>query len=263
MSSAVTSFGLKIENFTRYNTNDLIALINRYESLLLQHGYREKATYLPVVRNPNNDGEGKFVFRDYAPTSPYTERYHWSGHHRVSKRERNYCYSDRDYRSDGGEVAIIPPGKIYVDPIEALTSMEADEPSIPSDMLTKLWMTIGETYVEDHGRRDEKTSLAARSVPTDLSVRITMKRAAKRPKEAAAQVARGHLGNKLWTVTYYQERGTRELTRALRGIKIVNKHAARAGMPEVDASQLEEMLKTLDELTSTARKYKDHVNSGR
>jgi hypothetical protein len=139
--------------------------------------------------------------------------------------------------------------------------MEADEPSIPSDMLTKLWMTINETYLEGHQRRDEKTSLAARSVPTDLSVRITTKRASRRPKEAAAQVARKQLGNKLWTVTYYQERGAREIARALRGIKIANKHAARAGMPEVDASQLEELLKTLDELTSTAQKYKDHVNS--
>jgi len=261
MSSAVTSFGLKIENFTRYNTNDLLALINRYESLLLQHGLRNTATYFPEERNPNSESEGKFLIRDYAPSSPYTDRYKWNGRLRETTRERNYCYSDRDYRCDGGEIAIIPPGKIYVDPIEALTSMEADEPSIPSDMLTKLWMTINETYLEGHQRRDEKTSLAARSVPTDLSVRITTKRASRRPKEAAAQVARKQLGNKLWTVTYYQERGARELTRALRGITIANKHAARAGMPEVDASQLEELLKTLDELTSTARKYKDHVNS--
>lgn len=261
MSSAVSSFGMKIVNFTRYNTDDLLALINRWESLLLTHGFREKAKFFPEVPTSDNDKYGTFTFRDYAPSNPFTDRYFWNGRHRESKRERNYCYADRDYRCDGGEIAIIPPSKIYVDPIEALTSMEADEPHIPSEMLTKLWMTIGSTYLEEHKRRDEKEALAVRSVPTDLIVRISTKRATRRPKAASVQIARQKLGSKLWSVHYYQERSARELSRALKGMKIANKHAVRAGMPELEVAQIEQMIQTLEEMGRSSRKYKDHVLS--
>jgi hypothetical protein len=258
MADTTTTFGMTIKNYTRYNTEDLLALANRWEKTLLDNGHRSLATLKPPVIRPDHPNDGKIIFRDYSPTHPFTERRVWSGHRSEVVRERNYAYTHTNYSSDGGEIAIILPGKIYVDPIEALTSMSADEPQIPFDMFKTLWRRISDMYLAE--RRDEAVrKLNERSVPTDLAVRLSEKRGAKRPKADGITVAREKLRSKLWTVVYYQERSVKEIERAIRGMVIANRHATRGEMPTLDEDRLRALLVELRDMTSTSRKYREHL----
>jgi len=249
-----------IQNYTRYNTEDLLALANRWEKTLVENGRRTPSGgFLPVAPNQIPAESGKITIRDYSPSSPFTERRFWNGSRSESVRERNYAYSEGGYRTDGGEVAIILPGKIYVDLVEALTSMGEDEPTIPFDMLKTVWRKLASMYGDP--RSDENMKLNERTVPTDLNVRIEAKRESKRPKIEAVLAARLKLRAKLWSVVYYQTRSVREVERALRCIAVANRHAARGGMPVIDAERYEAILIELRELADTSRAYRNHVTS--
>lgn len=104
----------EIINTTRYNTEDIVGVFNRYEELLLRSG-------VAVSANRNRE-HGQVKLGDYSPKFLSYERNVWTPN--GFQRETVPCYvrgpmtTTRHLR----DVGLVRPSKLYENPVEALSA---------------------------------------------------------------------------------------------------------------------------------------------
>jgi hypothetical protein len=261
MSNLYSTSGVHIVNYTRYNTEDLLALVNAVEEGLKQQGCREAGFAWTGGNQP------QIVFRDYSTKIMWVRqsRYDEAANKYVSSQVRNYVETSSSWNRIGGELAVVPPGKIHEDPLEALTAMSGDGAQrIPAAMLGDLWRGLiqfypvaRETQVSPSYPNHSGTSageVLAKKVPSRMGVRIEDRRGEKRPASDRNAKSRNNCRQRLTSATYYAKRAKDDAERASRDIAIAERHAAKMGHSlEIDMKELEDAMSIIDFYVSSIR----------
>jgi hypothetical protein len=180
----------EIKNYTRYNTEDLLALFDAAESELRGRGLSPQR-----VESPYRMGviDAVVSFKDYSPSDSFTTKSHWDNDARryISYELRRYVKEVETWKPSPN-IRLIPPSKIYTNPMEALASTAGDE-VIPRAMMEALAERIATLY---RGGAEIVALLAG------MTVRIMPKRAATVDKAEKERVARD-AARKTWGESSY------------------------------------------------------------
>lgn len=193
----------EIKNYTRYNTEDLLALFEAAESELRGKG-------LSPQRVESHYGLGVIdavvSFKDYSPSDSFTTKSHWDNEARryISYALRRYVKEVENWKPSPN-IRIIPPSKIYTNPLEALASTAVDE-VIPRAMMETLAERIATLYRD--GQYPQLVALLA-----GMTVRIMPKRAATVDKAEKERVARD-AARKTWRESSYTLGKVRQYTQS-------------------------------------------------
>jgi len=121
----------EIENYTRYNTDDLLAVLDAIEESVAKAALPVKAATIYTRRN-GSYRPGVLVFRDYNPTSLSMEGSF------VKSYGRTYAAND--------QVGIVPPEKVFASPLEALAAVEKEQVKLPMPALSQLVQRLSSFY---------------------------------------------------------------------------------------------------------------------
>jgi len=124
---------LTIENSTRYNTDDLVGLFNRYEDNLVAAGHTPR---LDSCHTSTVD------VVDYKPGRIYVDRTRWNEQTQRSVPTRDYQYVKPMSWSitTRNVIGLVPPDRLYDNPVEALTKLDAAlaPPLMVEQILTRI-----------------------------------------------------------------------------------------------------------------------------
>tara|TARA_Y100000310_G_scaffold310777_1_gene356377 strand:- start:203 stop:1069 length:867 start_codon:yes stop_codon:yes gene_type:complete len=195
----------RIENFTRYNTEDLQALLDSVEKAIQARGKVPQRARL----HPHKDEEGRIgptvTVKDYSPSEPYltvsayVPRPGGGGGSNQNIRVRAYVKHKTGYLgTSAADIRIIQPNKLFVDPVEALAA--CDKHSIlgdflpaeaTADLVARFLCLFSGTHTGWRGALRESGQEIQRAVMQDEpSVRIGKRRAAKVGVEERHRVAK-------------------------------------------------------------------------
>ena len=193
----------EINNFTRYNTEDLIAIFDAIESRLTTVEPGGVHTY---KRKVDVQISSTATFKDYKPSQHFKLHRRWdnSQGRMVSVRIRQHIKASARWRDP--DIRLVPPEMIHLDPLSALAA--AEENTIPGEMLTALVTRIASLY-------DGVDNLA--EIVAACPVRILPKRARTVGAAEKHRVARA-AARKAWSSGNYAlcqiNRYTEDFTRA-------------------------------------------------
>jgi hypothetical protein len=168
-----TSLGLKVMNFTHYNTDDLVAALNWLESTL-----PAKST----------------VWKTYADGVSFREM----GHSKDPKRAKVRL----GHGVRRGVAFIVPPKEIYDNLLEALASEGQENRTIPHTVLVRLLDVLTTMYASQNDDGDENVYIepSPESVPV-MAVRIEKSRQNKVPRDGK-YTARRNAHRELVSLSY-------------------------------------------------------------
>ena len=190
---------MEIVNYTRYSTEDLQVLIRTVEAFSGFSSWRPNIAQL--------------VFKEFDPKNAYiTTRYHrWNA---TEPKEKRYVSKTR--WSDLTAVGLLVPGKIYENPLEALS--QGDGEVAPADMVAKI--------VEALMGRANVTPYNAKVSTAHLSLRVLKKAATKKPKVDPTEIdtaRKSHTQRNLRGLNWDVRRAQREVSKGYA------KHISAAG----------------------------------
>jgi hypothetical protein len=170
-----TSLGVKVMNFTHYNTDDIVAALNWMEGTL------------PADTT---------IWKTYAEGVSFREMGHSKDTNRVKVR------SGHGVRR--GVIFIVPPKEIYDNPLEALASEGQESPTIPHTVMVRLLDTLTSMY-ESHPKDDEDedggfVEMTPENVPA-MAIRIEKSRQNKVPRDGK-YTARRNAHRELVSLSY-------------------------------------------------------------
>ena len=229
METIVSNAGVLITNYTRYASEDLLAMVNAVEAGLKESGCPD--TGFQWSARP------RIVFRKYGTKIMWRHR---RVHDEVTGRYgqvrvRNYTSVGTIWNTIGGQIGLVPPGKIYEDPLSELAALSDDGlKRIPYLMLVDLWSCIVNMYPTSRETRNLNDSTAAdtlsRMPPTNLQVRIESTCGEKRPIQDSKARSRELYKKKLRRARYYANRAREAAMRAERALTVARGHALRSGV---------------------------------
>ena len=189
---------MEIVNYTRYSTEDLQVLIRTVEAFSGFSSWRPNIAQL--------------VFKEFDPKNAYitTRAHRWNG----AAKEKRYVAKTR--WSDLTAVGLLVPGKIYENPLEALS--QGDGEVAPADMVAKI--------VEALMGRANVTPYNAKVSTAHLSLRVLKKAATKKPKVDPTEIdtaRKSHTQRNLRGFNYDVRRAQREVSKGYA------KHISAAG----------------------------------
>jgi hypothetical protein len=189
---------MEIVNYTRYSTEDLQVLIRTVEAFSGFSSWRPNIAQL--------------VFKEFDPKNAYitTRAHRWNG----AAKEKRYVAKTR--WSDLAAVGLLVPGKIYENPLEALS--QGDGEVAPADMVAKI--------VEALMGRANVTPYNAKVSTAHLSLRVLKKAATKKPKVDPTEIdtaRKSHTQRNLRGFNYDVRRAQREVSKGYA------KHISAAG----------------------------------
>ena len=198
----------EIKNYTRYNTEDLLALFDAAESELRGRGLSPQRAARNMYTRVPDPIDPTVTFKDYGPSDPYTVTKRWDpqASRYASSRVRKYIKGVAAYKSDG-DIRIIPPGKIYTNALEALAATSGSE-VIPAAMMEALAARVVSLYLVGVNAEG-----AVRLLLAGMTVRIMPRRAAAVDTAEKVRVARAG-ARKTWRGTNHSLEKTRQYTEA-------------------------------------------------
>lgn len=232
MSKVLTNGGVPILNCTRYETEDLVAICNLIEERVAA----ATGNLWPAdTRFPT--GEQCINFLDYTTKNHTIKHRTWNAKANswIFSEVRNYTSGMGTWNTTAGEVRLVPPGKLYIDPIEALA---ADASAAPKAFRQAVYDELISIYPQ---ARNCKSAMN-QPLPDGLQLRINSRKATKRPKREMNEVARAHLKRKAWNSKYYAGRAIDALHDCMKEMRIGNGHAKKCSHPAIDYSEVENML---------------------
>ena len=221
---------MEIKNYTRYNTDDIRAILERIEKESNFTGWR--------------NGMQTLIISEFNPSNPYvTVR---SGPSNRSVQVKRYVSKTMWGRP--GQVSILTPGKIYENPLQEL--VQEGEQEVPKDMVQAIGASLW--------ARGHRMAWSANAPNyADMRIRVMKKAAEKKPKnEKSAVEARDTFAKRnVQVVEYTAARARHELHR------LSKKHIGVAGTHLKDRKHLLQPLldavadadRALDRVTSIAR----------
>jgi hypothetical protein len=252
----MTISGIRVNNYTRYNTDDLMVLLNACEESLNAIDKDIIKPLLPLLAAPTDASLAQINIRDYNPSGLWRDerRFDPKINRYVHARVRKLTDYDSSWGSCEVDIAVVPPGKMYADPLEAMTAMAEDVTTISTEMLTSLWRTMQAAYLLRCSHGSLRAQAEAVDHPT-TTVRIEARREGKRSVDSSAATYRAKLVSKLRTSRYYGARSVDAGERVVRSLNIGNKHAKRANLPPVDVEEIERLIGELREHIRQVDKY--------
>ena len=153
---------MEITNYTRYNTDDIKAMV---DSIQLENsfvGWRAGISTLTISEfNPSN---AYITVRSYNQPTKQRKRY-------VAKT----------VWARPGQMSILTPTKIYENPLEEL--VQNGEQEVPKAMLTAVYENLR------HRAHYSDYNASSKAIPADLRLRVMKKAAIKKPKSEKSAVA--------------------------------------------------------------------------
>ena len=221
---------MEITNYTRYNTDDIRAILARIEKESTFTGWR--------------NGMDTLTISEFNPSNPYVTVRSGPSNRAVQVKR----YVSKTMWARPGQMSILTPGKIYENPLQEL--VQEGEQEVPKDMVqavaASLWF------------RAHRTTWSANAPNyADMRIRVMKKAAEKKPKnEKSAVEARDTFAKKnVQVVEWTAARARHELQR------LSKKHLGVAGTHLKDRKHLVQPLldavadaeSALDRVTSIAR----------
>lgn len=183
-----TNSGLwRIENETRYSTEDIVALFNDYEALLAANG-EVQATY-------EGAGPGVFRFRDYSPASRTVTRRSWDGTRYAEETLPNFVRSAIWGAQTEHVIGLIKPSMLYESPLEALAAVSDGAERTPSgfsESILREAVRYGYRSQNEAWRAYEQVVWAGRP-----EVRIHAKRESRKTTKPVKGIVVRHLRDKV------------------------------------------------------------------
>ena len=256
MSSLFTKAGVELINYTRYNTSDLLALLNAVEEQIASHGVA------PITVRPHSR-HASFTFRDYCPKKKWRTKREWdrSTNQSRTRQIRNYEQMTANWDVPGGTLGVILPGSIYADAIEELSSVTQDEPVMPFEMLRVICSSIVDMYPasREHAAGTDQLVSSLLTMPiAGHSVRIDPKRNAKKPQSEKNLEQRRKYLSKLDTMRFYAKRAIEASENLLKDWRIAEKHGKSLGMSCGPTHDLE---RAIENLILCQKEVRDNMNT--
>lgn len=138
MSDVIREFGVfRFINRTRYNSEDIGRLFEEFAAAAVAYGAPADK---PLRHDQYKVGEGMiYDFADYNPTEPMRVMNTWENGRRVTKEVLNYINGPGYSATTKWKINILPPHKLYSNPVEALA---ADQNLAPASLTEQLLPTI-------------------------------------------------------------------------------------------------------------------------
>lgn len=249
MSRVFTKAGVELINYTRYNSEDLIALMEAVETAIESHGIKCNPPGPLTLAGK----KAQFEFKDYNPKHKWRRTRTWdTAANKMTFREiRTYTSTTADWSVPGGIVSVIPPGQVYADAIEELSSVVNAEACIPFAMLSALWSDVVNLYPasrEGVGGTPVKTvgDVIGKTPAAGLRVRIEPNRAVKKPVSAKGLEAKRKYEAKLRGMIYNGKRAAGAAEHMLKDWRIAEKHGKPIGLSCGSTEELERAIALLD-----------------
>lgn len=135
MSDTITTAGdFRFINRTRYNSQDIA-------NLFLGRLAAANAGTGSVVTLANGQRGGDmllFELGDYKPAVVWQEVSSWNGTASVNHRKANFVNPPGWAVSNNWKLNMVPPERLYENPVEALTAMAEEHPTAPSEFSVQL-----------------------------------------------------------------------------------------------------------------------------
>lgn len=207
-STASGSF--RVLNYTRYNTDDLIALVNAVERVIPTNTWRHGRPVLSntALRVGVQGKEPVLTFKVF--TGAPRENSKWNGQHRQIINRRLMAPSRWRYPL---EMRCIPPEKVHANPIESLAASTAEQEVLPASMVAEIVEKMTSLY--EHWQYKYGSQTPDQPVISGLMVRIERKRAATEPKRTKRTVALERLERTRQEATYRVPQHTRTVDNVL------------------------------------------------
>lgn len=202
MSDIIREFGIfRFINRTRYNSEDIGRLFEEFAAAAVAYGAPADK---PLRHDQYKVGEGMiYDFGDYNPTETMRVMNTWDNGKRVTKEVINYVNGPGYSPNTKWKINILPPHKLYSNPVEALA---ADQNLAPAALTEQLLPTImglfrveGMDWQRQNAIRDH---IRAKLVehPQPFRIRIEAKRespqtSSLRKNRVALGAARGNFMN--------------------------------------------------------------------
>jgi hypothetical protein len=256
MSSLFTNAGVEVINYTRYNSSDLLSLINAVEEAIASHGVT------PNIRRPHFR-QASFTFRDYNPKKKWRSKreYDIPAGKMVVRQVRNYEQMTANWDVVGGTLGLIPPGSIYADAIEELSSVTQDVPVVPFEMLRVICKSIVDMYPSSREYAAGTETLVSSLITLPIAgqtVRIDGKRSAKKPQNDKNLEQRRKYVGKVRVMGYYAKRSLEAAERLLKDWRISEKHGKSLGMSCGPTHELE---RAIEILVLCQKDIRDNLNT--
>lgn len=157
-----------IKNFTRYNTEDLEALLGRTAD------YVTVATGLPSKLDPRIQ---RIEFHDYSPEDPIETYRTWDNNKYNIHKRRKYVGPIKKARPE--RVPLLVPRMLWASPVESLASAMGEIECVPVEMLQWLSQGLVHMFQYDHWKHAKDGNSRPNIDISGLSLRIEKKAAKK------------------------------------------------------------------------------------
>jgi hypothetical protein len=182
MATSTHSGTLSVFNYTNYNTDDILALIDVVERGIPNSGLGRRLTTRIIDATPK--GELPSLTLKTFTGTPRWEKVYTAG----TPTNKRLLFTAPARWHFPNEFRMLPPDKIYSSAIEALAAAaDTQQPVVPADMVLQLRDKICELY-DYYGYRYGKPANERPDV-SGLSIRIERKKSASAPKRSRKVVA--------------------------------------------------------------------------
>ena len=182
MATSTHSGTLSVFNYTNYNTDDILALIDVVERGIPNSGLGRRLASRIIDATPK--GELPSLTLKTFTGTPRWEKDYTAG----APTNKRLLFLAPTRWHFPNEFSMLPPDKIYSSAIEALAAAaDTQQPVVPADMVLQLRDKICELY-DHYGYRYGRPAEERPDV-SGLSIRIERKKAASAPKRSRKVVA--------------------------------------------------------------------------
>ena len=218
---------MEITNYTRYNTDDIRAILERIEKESNFTGWR--------------NGMQTLTISEFNPSNPYVTARSGPSNRAVQVKR----YVSKTMWSRPGQMSILTPGKIYENPLQEL--VQEGEQEVPKDMVQAIGASLW--------ARGHRTAWSANAPNyADMRIRVMKKAAEKKPKnEKSAVEARDTFAKRnVQIVEWASIKAHNEVKR------LAKKHL---GIAETHLKDRKHLVQPLQDAVADAKRALDRVTS--
>jgi hypothetical protein len=200
--------GLRIRNLTHYNTDDLMAIVNRVQKVFSGPAH----TWSYAVEEASVEGSDKVLeIREFTGRPRSIRRHNGTAQVTAPPSTRLFLAPSR-WRNPL-TFRVLPPEKLHESPLQTLSESTEDNPTIPQHMVQEFADAVGYLW------RQRVYSSAERATPrvSDMTIRIGAVKPKGNKKHAALARKRLLLHNETRRISYRTEQ-------ALRYVKAMQEH---------------------------------------
>ena len=256
----------EIKNYTHYNTEDLAGLLDTIEQALTNQGIQPERSRVGGWRPEKDRRLGEVVaFKDFTTKLLWDEDRNWVKGRTVVTRTRKFVKRQTGWQKDTkNEVRIVPPKKLWVNPLEGLAEAGKDGVAIlPAEGREQLIVRLFTLYEGVSGYRGSIAGQEGKLMLTFVKkhgpqIRVEEKRQGRIEVEEKHRVAR-HAAYKTWLRSEYDVRKLAHYGKALeKSNESALRTLRRSKVPMGDLE--EEVNEAVGDLLQAARRCGEALN---